>query len=97
MTKTRKFKIFHATGMNPMAKMSTSFEYTEACEIQCYKLHEVFSLAQNFNKTYSKLEIRSTSVGDIIMDVKANKFFMIKGLGLIEITEPFLLKYLSSL
>ena len=62
------------------------FEYTKICNVSAISLNDAFQKAQNdFNDDYSLIDVRSTSVGDIIIDIEENKHYMVKGLGFEEI------------
>lgn len=63
------------------------YEYQTIQEyFQADSLNDVFRLTQNdFSKTYASLGKRSTSVGDIIIDLDRNIHYMVANIGFIEI------------
>lgn len=62
------------------------YEFEHVCFIDAESLEEAFKLAQNdFSESYASLDRRSTSVGDIIVDLDEQVFYMISGIGFIEI------------
>ena len=64
------------------------FEYADICDVYATSLNHAFQQAQNdFNDDYSLADVRSTSVGDIIIDLEENKHYMVKGLGFEEIPD----------
>ena len=55
------------------------------CSIDCNSLEEAFKLSQNdFSERYATLGKRSTSVGDIIVDVRDEKHYFVEGIGFSE-------------
>lgn len=59
-----------------------SVEYMDICDLSANSLEEAFKLAQNdFNEDYRQGNVRSTSVGDIIIDVEEDKSYLVKGTG----------------
>lgn len=63
-----------------------SVEYMDICDLSANSLEEAFKLAQNdFNEDYRQGNVRSTSVGDIIIDVEEDKSYLVKGTGFQEI------------
>jgi hypothetical protein len=57
------------------------YEYVNVHMLDADSLSDVFAKCQNHNEEYSKLGIRSLSVGDIIYSVKEREAYMIKGDG----------------
>jgi hypothetical protein len=84
----KNFRILHPIGGTLNHNMERGlYEYETIQEyFQANSLNDVFRLTQNdFSKTYASLNRRSTSVGDIIIDLDQNIHYMISGKGFIEI------------
>jgi hypothetical protein len=63
-------------------------EYKMVAVVKAESLEEAFMKAQNdFNEEYLIYNVRSTSVGDIIQDVKTGLYYIVEGTGFTEI--PF--------
>lgn len=84
----KNFRILHPVGgvLNHRLERGL-YEYEIIQEhLVAKSLDDVFRLTQNdFSKTYASLGRRSTSVGDIIIDLDENIHYMIAGKGFIEI------------
>lgn len=59
---------------------NTKFKYEHVADIVADRLEDVYEKAQNFNEVYALNDIRSTSVGDIIVQ-ENGKGFMVSGMG----------------
>jgi|688.fasta_scaffold416322_1 hypothetical protein len=70
------------------------YEYTPVHFLNAKSLSDVFAKCQNHIEEYSKLGIRSLSVGDIIYSVKDKESYMIKGDGYY-IMPPTVLQYID--
>ena len=83
----KNFRILHPVGGALNHNMERGlYEFEQICSIDCESLEEAFKLSQNdFSDRYASLNKRSTSVGDIIIDVKEEKHYMVSGKGFIEI------------
>jgi hypothetical protein len=84
----KTFRILHPVGGVLNTNMDRGlYEYEIIQEYFVAKsLNDVFRLTQNdFSKLYASLGKRSTSVGDIIIDLDENIHYMISGKGFIEI------------
>jgi hypothetical protein len=70
------------------------FEHMEACVgVQANDLHHVFELTNLWNDegAISRIRaggVRSLSVGDIVLDVEADTYYMVDGYGWTEIKLP---------
>lgn len=65
-------------------------EYQEVTFVNATSLHQAYFLSQNdFNEQYASLNIRSTSVGDIITDPEG-KHHMVKPMGFTEVPHTVL-------
>lgn len=81
----REFGIYHNTNEETMFRDSPlkdgekrDFKYIGA--VMATDINEAWKLAQNdFNEEYAQLGVRSTSVGDMILD--GNDFYLVKGIG----------------
>lgn len=83
----KNFKILHPVGgfLNHNLERGL-YEFEQICSIDCKSLEEAFKLSQNdFSERYSSLNKRSTSVGDIIIDVREEKHYFVANVGFIEI------------
>jgi len=79
----RQFNIYHPINgdMNHDCLIDT-FMYELIATIECDSIHNAFKLGQNdFNDEYAKLHHRSTSVGDIIVDVDEDLHYLIEPIG----------------
>jgi hypothetical protein len=84
----KNFRILHPVGGGLNTNMDRGlYEYEIIQEYFVAKsLNDVFRLTQNdFSKLYASLGRRSTSVGDIIIDLDENIHYMVAGRGFIEI------------
>lgn len=62
------------------------YAYDKVAKVQAKTLEEAFRLSQNdFSDDYASLGIRSTSVGDIIIDVRHEKHYFVSNVGFTEI------------
>lgn len=81
----REFCIYHNTNKETMFRSTPlkdgekrDFKYIGA--VMASSLEEAFILSQNdFNEEYAEIGVRSTSVGDMILD--GNDFYLVKGIG----------------
>ena len=82
-----KYIIFHpSNGCMNHNCVRNQFSYGQVATLLAHNLEEAFRLSQNdFSKEYSALGIRSTSVGDIIVDIRNEKHYFVKGVGFEEI------------
>lgn len=83
----KQFKILHPLNgaMNHNCDRD-AYEYEVIHSIRCYNIDVAYMQSQNdFNNEYASLGKRSTSVGDIIYDVTADKFYFVAGLGFTEV------------
>jgi hypothetical protein len=80
------YKIYHpVNGMNHRCLQGV-YEYYEVCQVEAATLNKVFVIGQNgFSDEYTAIGTRSTSVGDIIVDVEEDKHYMVMGVGFQEI------------
>lgn len=79
----RNYRIFHPVGgvLNTQLKRGV-YEYEQICSIDAKSLEEAFKLAQNdFSERYASLGKRSTSVGDIIVDVREERHYFVHNVG----------------
>ena len=81
------YSIFHPKdGMN--LDCVPKMEYKLVAQIEASSLSDAFKKSQNFNEEYAKLNIRSTSIGDIIMSLedKLKKVcHLVEGIGFKEV------------
>lgn len=64
------------------------YEYVIVHNVDAVSLEDAFRKSQNdFDDVYRSLNLRSTSVGDIICDDTTNKYYMVNGIGFTEV--PF--------
>ena len=62
------------------------FEYDSVFSVKADSLEEAFRLTQNdFNEEYASLGLRSSAVGDIFMDVMHGTYYMVNGIGFVEV------------
>ena len=62
------------------------FEYDSVFSLKADSLEEAFRLTQNdFNEDYASLGLRSSAVGDIFMDVMHGTYYMVNGIGFVEV------------
>jgi hypothetical protein len=82
-----KFKIYHPkNGVLNTQCIRGQYSYELITSVQAESLEDVFRLAQNdFSEGYANLSIRSTSIGDIIVDVRHEKHYFISNVGFTEI------------
>ena len=90
---THRFKVFHPRGGHLNYQCKPNFyEYEEICEIDVPELHDVFRMTQNdLNPTYALGGHRSTSVGDIIVDISDGDTYLIEGFGFRQIDQSWLM------
>jgi len=87
------YKILHANRGNFFAEELPIDAYTHVASVQASTLVEVYEMSQNFTKNWTKNngvihsigELRSTSVGDIIIEEGTGKKFMIENIGFSEV------------
>jgi len=87
------YKILHANRGNFFAEELPIDAYTHVANVQASSLDEVFRLTQNVFKNWTKSngvlhsigELRSTSVGDIIIEEGTGKMFMVENIGFREV------------
>lgn len=77
------FTIYHSAELNTACKQK-GIVFTKIAEITKSSLIDAFGWAQNHNADYAELNVRSTTIGDIIVK-DTNRAFMIKGVGFEEI------------
>lgn len=82
----KTYKIYHPiAGMNHQCLQGV-YEYYEVCQVEAENRNKVFFMGQNgHSDDYTALGKRSTSVGDIIVDVQEDKHYMVMGVGFQEI------------
>ena len=62
------------------------FSYEKITSIKAKSLNDVFRLSQNdFSREYAALNKRSTSIGDIIIDLRHEKHYFVSTVGFTEI------------
>ena len=62
------------------------YQYKTVYKLNATSLEAVFHLCQNdFNEDYASKSIRSTAVGDIIIDTQEDKHYFVAGTGFEEI------------
>ena len=83
----KKFKILHpVNGVLNHDCIRGLYEYEHICSIDAKSLEESFKLSQNdFSERYASLNKRSTSVGDIIIDIREEKHYFVSSIGFTEI------------
>jgi hypothetical protein len=70
------------------ALLTDKYEYERITTIEAIDSEDAFVNFQNdFSKSYANLQVRSASVGDIIVDVKSNKHYFIGNIDKLEISE----------
>jgi len=81
------YKILHPkNGVLNTQCVRGQFAYEPIVSFTAKSLNDAFRLAQNdFSDDYASLNKRSTSVGDIIIDLRHEKHYFIAGLGFVEI------------
>lgn len=87
------YKILHANHGNFFADELSINDYTHVASVQCQTLDDVFHITQNLYKNWTKNngvlhsigELRSTSVGDIIIEEGTGKMFMVENIGFREV------------
>ena len=85
----RHFQILHTTNDTFNHFCKEGFEYTIVCQIKASSKQDAFVRTQNdFNSEYAELHIRSTSVGDIIIDIETGQAWFIDNIGFKEIENP---------
>jgi hypothetical protein len=90
-----KYNIYHPLEgkMNSFCQPA-QFEYKRVAEIEAVSLEEAWHLSQNdFNDEYAALNVRSTSVGDIIAsaeDLVNLRCHLVKGMGFQEVSVRWL-------
>ena len=92
----KPFRIMHPVGgvLNHDLKRGL-YEFEVIYDIEAKSLIHAFRGCQNdFNESYAKLNKRSTSVGDIIIDLDEQICYMITGRGFIEIP-PTVAQYID--
>ena len=85
------FEIFHPVfgALNSECTPNTH-EYEYICDVEANSLDGAFANAQNdVNPDYAYLDVRSTSVGDIIKD-EDNRYHLVKGLGFEEVDSDWI-------
>ena len=82
-----KFDIYHpAFGELNTLRKPNSFEYERITTIEADSLDEVFTKSQNdFNEDYALLDVRSTSIGDIVEDIDDERYYIIEPNGFTEV------------
>ena len=94
-TFTMIYSIYHpiSGSMNHFCEPA-QYEYALVFSLEAGNLDEAFKLCQNdFNEEYTKLGIRSTSVGDIIQgqrDYESGTCHLVKGIGFQEVSNMWL-------
>lgn len=78
------YRVLHPIGGHVNEAEDTTVEYETVALVKASSLEEVFSKAQNHNKNYSKFNVRSTSIGDVIYC--NHVFHMITGVGFVQIS-----------
>lgn len=69
-------------------------EFEKVCSLKAQNLSQAFQKCQNdFSRTYSNLDIRSTSVGDCFRNMETGQVFMITGTEFKEL--PFINKKMN--
>jgi hypothetical protein len=64
--------------------------YRDVAKVSASSLEQAFAKAQNFNEEYAANNIRSTSVGDILVeDINGHiRCMMVRGFGFKEVQTP---------
>lgn len=84
------FQVLHPVGgkTNDFCK-EDQFEYEIVCGIKATNKEDIFILTQNdLNSEYAALKHRSTSVGDIVINVETGQAWFIDNVGFKEIESP---------
>ena len=78
------YNIYHPFGgiMNHNCERGL-YEYQQVATVEANSLEEAYRLAQNENDSYTKNDVRSTSVGDIITSETGH--YMVKNIGFYKI------------
>ncbi len=85
----KKFDIFHPKNglVNSLLRKNT-YEYEKVFSLECEHILDVYHMTQNdFNHDYIYLQLRNTTLGDIILDVEENKYYFINNGAYLEISE----------
>lgn len=82
-----KYKILHPqNGVLNYQCMRGQFAYKEIAVVKAQSLQDAFKLSQNdFSNEYASLNKRSTSVGDIIIDLTNEKHYFVSNVEFTEI------------
>lgn len=84
-TLKKEFGIYHNTNEDTMfqdtpLKEGEKRDFKYIGSVLATDINEAWKLAQNdFNEEYAQLGVRSTSIGDMILD--GNDFYLVKGIG----------------
>ena len=83
----KQFIIYHPyDGVLNNDLIRDQYMYAQVAEVTTDTLEDCFRLGQNdFNPEYAKLGNRSTSVGDIIVDVEEQLHYFVAGIEFTEI------------
>jgi hypothetical protein len=85
----KHFQVLHPTNDKFNHFCKDGFEYTIVCVIKASSKQDAFIQTQNdFNSEYAALHIRSTDVGDIIIDIETGQAWFINNIGFKEILNP---------
>lgn len=81
------YKILHPkNGVLNAQCIRGQFAYEPIVSFPAKSLDDAFKLAQNdFSDAYNILNVRSTSVGDIIVDLRHEKHYFVSNVGFTEI------------
>ena len=81
------YKILHPkNGVLNTQCIRGQFAYEPIVSFPAKSLDDAFKLAQNdFSDAYNILNVRSTSVGDIIVDLRHEKHYFVSNVGFTEI------------
>ena len=80
----RKFNIMHATGPDRFSEV-TDQPRKLVGQVEATSLSHAFQKSQNIHKSWNDSKTRSTSVGDVIVDIENNTEHMVCGLGFIQL------------
>lgn len=92
----KTFRILHPVGGAINLNMDRGlYEFELVHIVQCETIQEAFRLSQNdFSEEYANRGIRSTCVGDIIIDTDDMVHYMVSNIGFIEIP-PTVAQYID--
>ncbi len=81
------YKILHPiNGILNTQCVRGQFAYEPIISFMAKSLDDAFKLAQNdFSKEYASLNKRSTSIGDIIIDLTHDKYYFVSNVGFTKI------------